>query len=125
MKLLIRRDQRSGLTGKVTFSIDVRADLSDEERGNIKKYKLGETMLYESNPLVDRGSGLLGVASRLAHKALTISLSVNDLAGGKRIEFKDIMEMLAVEEYIKEAARNFVDVLNAAANFGGEQVIEI
>ena len=126
MKLLIRRDQKSSLMGgKITFTMDVRANLSDEERANIKKYKLGETMLYESHATLDRGSGLLGLASRLAHKALTISVSVNDLASGKHIEFKDIMEMIAVEECIKDATRNFMDVLRAAANFGGEEVLEI
>jgi hypothetical protein len=127
MKLLIRRNQNtSGLLSKtVTFSMDVRADLSEEERDHIKKYKLGDTMLYESHPMTDRGSGLLGAASRFAHKALTISVSVNDLASGKHIEFKDIMEMIAVEEYIKDAARNFMDVLRAAAGFGGEEVLEI
>lgn len=126
MKLLIRRNQKSGLMGgKITFSMDVRADISDEERANIKKYKLGETMLYESHATIDRGSGLLGLASRLAYKAFTISVSVNDLAGGKHIEFKDIMEMIAVEECIKDAARNFMDVLRAAAAFGGEEVLEI
>ena len=126
MKLLIRRDQKSSLIGgKITFTMDVRADISEEERANIKKYKLGDTMLYESHVVLDKGAGLLGLASRLAHKAFTISVSVNDLAGGKHIEFKDIMEMIAVEEYIKDAARNFMDVLRAAAGFGGEEVLEI
>ena len=66
MKLLFRRDQRSGLMGKVVFSLDVRADLSDEERESIRRYKLGDTELYSSHEITDRGKGLLGVASRLA-----------------------------------------------------------
>jgi hypothetical protein len=113
------------MLGKVTFSLDVRADLTDDERANIRKYRLGDTMLYESHVLTDRGSGLLGIASRLAFKAITIHVSVDDLANGKRIEVKDIVEMLAVEDQLKEAARTFVGVLNAAAQFGGEEVIEI
>lgn len=125
MRLLLRRDQRPGLLGKVVFSLEVRADLSEEERSNIAKYKLGDTMLYQSHEMVDRGSGLLGAASRLAFKMLTINVSVNDLASGKRIEVKDIVEMLAVEEQIKQAAQTFSQVLHAAANFGGEEVIEI
>lgn len=125
MRLLLRRDQRSGMLGKVTFCMDVRADLTDEERSNIRKYKLGETMLYQSHEMADRGSGLMGLASRLAFRAMTINVSVNDLAGGKRIECKDIVEMLAVEDQIKEAARTFSQVLSAAAQFGGEEVIEI
>lgn len=125
MKLLLRRDQRSGMLGKVIFTLEVRADLSDEERSNIGKYRLGDTMLYQSHEMTDRGSGLLGAASRLAFKAMTINVSVNDLARGKRIEVKDIVEMLAVEDQIKEAARTFSQVLSAAAQFGGEEVVEI
>jgi hypothetical protein len=125
LNLLLRRNQRSGLLGKIIFTLEVRAGLSDEERANISKYRLGDTMLYQSHEMTDRGSGLLGVASRLAFKAMTIHVSVNDLANGKKIELKDVVEMLAVEEQIRQAAQTFAQVLRAAATFGGEEVIEI
>lgn len=126
MKLLLRRDQRSGmLGGKPVFSLDVRAELAAEERDAISKYKLGDTVLYESSTMLDRGSGLLGLASRMAHSAITLTLTVKDLADGKRIECKDIVEMLAIEEYIREGARVFADILNAARHFGGEEVVEL
>lgn len=48
MKLLLRRDQKTGLLGRsITFTLNVRADLSPEESANIKKYKLGDSVLYE------------------------------------------------------------------------------
>lgn len=125
MKLLLRRDQRSGLLGKTIFMLDVRAELSAEERSSIQRYRLGDTELYASHEMIDRGSGLLGAASRLAFKAVTLRLTVNDLAGGKRIEAKDIVEMIAIEDQIREAAQTFKQVLDAAAQFGGEEVIEI
>lgn len=125
MKLLLRRDQKSGMLGKVTFSLSVRAELTDEEKSHIKTYKLGETMLYERSKLIDPGSGLLGVASRMALKMINLTISVNDLENGKKVECKDIMEMLAVEEQIKEAAQNFRLILGAASTFGGEEVIEL
>ena len=125
MKLLLRRDQKSGFTGKVTFTLAVRAELTDEEKNNIQKYKLGDTMLYERMTMTDKGSGLLGVASRLAFKAMNLTVSVDDLSGGKKIDCKDIVEMLAVEDQIKEAAQTFKNVLEAAATFGGEEVIEL
>jgi len=124
MKLILRRDQRSGMLGKVVFSLDVRAELSDPERESIRRYKLGDTELYASHDIVG-GSGLLGVATRLAWKAVTLRITVNDLASGKRVEAKDVVELLAIEEHILEAARTFKDVLDAAAHFGGEEVIEI
>ncbi|MDO8272426.1 MAG: hypothetical protein Q7U82_11005 [Gammaproteobacteria bacterium] len=125
MKLLIRRDQKSGMLGKVTFSLSVRAQLSADEKANIKKYKLGDTMLYERIKTIDPGSGLIGLASRMALKMINITISVNDLENGKLVECKDIIEMLAVEEQVKEAAHTFSAVLSAASNFGGEEVIEI
>lgn len=125
MKLLLRRDQRSGLMGKAIFQLDVRAEISEAEKASIAKYKLGDTELYASHELIERGSGLIGLASRLAYKAMTISVSVKDLASGKRIECKDIVEMLAVEDQLREAAKTFAQVLAAAAQFGGEEVVEL
>jgi len=127
MKLLLRRDQRTGglISKSVTFTLDVRAELTPDEIANITKYKLGDTMLYERNPLIDKGSGLLGLASRAVHKALNLSISVNDLVNGKRVECKDIVEMIAVEDQLKEAAEMFKSVLTTAAGFGGEQVLEL
>ena len=125
MHLLLRRDQRSSLMGKVIFQLDVRAEISEDDFAYIQRYRLGDTVLYTKAELVDRGSGLLGLASRLAFKAMNISVSVNDLLRGKRIECKDIIEMLAVEEQIKEAATTFKQVLMAAARFGGEEAVAL
>jgi len=127
MKLLLRRDQKSGMMGmgKIAFVLDVRADLTPEEKDSIKKYKLGDTMLYERDKIADKGSGLLGLASRMAFRMMNITVSVDDLEKGKRVECKDIIEMVAVEEQIKEAARTFKEVLSAASTFGGESVVEV
>ncbi len=127
MKLLLRRNQKAGMMGmgKIAFTLDVRAELSEEEQANIKKYKLGDTVLYERLKTIDAGSGLLGMASKLANKMLNLTILVDDLVGGKKVEVKDIVEMLAVEEQIKEAAHTFVAVLHACHTFGGEEVIEI
>ena len=126
MKLLLRRNQRPAmLGGRPVFTLEVRANVSGDEKSNITKYKLGDTVLYERNTVVDRGSGLLGLASRAAFRAMNISVSVNDLATGKRIECRDIVEMIAVSDQIKEAAETFKAVLQAAAHFGGEEVLEL
>jgi len=124
MKLLLRRDQRPGLLGKMIFTLDVRADLSADEKERIRKYKLQDTELYASHAITG-GSGLLGVASRRAWKAVALTLTVRDLENGKRIEVKDVVELLAIEEHIRQAAQTFKDVLEAASHFGGEEVLEL
>jgi hypothetical protein len=126
MKLLLRRNQKPALMmGTPTFTLEVRAEVSDEEKTAIDKYKLGKTVLYERGTITDPGSGLLGLASRMAFKMMNLSVSVADLAGGKRIDCKDIVEMLAVENQIKEACQTFKEVLTACTHFGGEEVVTI
>lgn len=123
MKLLLRRDQRpGGMMGKPVFTLDVRAQLEPDEKERIKKYRLGDTELYASHE-ISGGSGLLGIASRLAYKAITLTVLVKDLENGKHIEAKDVVELLAIEDQIRAAAQTFKQVLDAASHFGGEEVV--
>ena len=128
MKLLLRRDQKPAvIMGAPTFTLDVRAELSAEEKAAIDKYKLGNTVLYMRNPNVpdvDRQS-LSGLASIVKWRLTNLSVSVKDLIQGKRVECKDSMEMLGAEDQIREAAQNFKAILQAAAGFGGEEVVSI
>lgn len=124
MKMLLRRDQKKRGLGGVTFILDVRAELSEEEQANIKRYNLGSTMLYEKMIMTDGGAGILGFLSRLWFKAKNLSVSVSDLTNGKRIECRSIVEMVNVEEELKEAAQTFKQILETAARFGGEEVVE-
>ncbi|MDR3526083.1 MAG: hypothetical protein P4L57_02315 [Rhizomicrobium sp.] len=126
MKLLLRRDERSSIMGKPIFVLEMRAELSEVERGWIQKYKFGSSLLYtkKGKPNADTTT-LAGVGQVLVHYAMDLTVSVNDLVNGKKIECKDIMEMLAVEQQIREAAQNFGSVLRAASQFGGEEVIEL
>jgi len=61
MKLLLRRNQKSGVMRGVSFTLDARAQLTPEERNNVERYRLGGTMLYQRNEIADRGAGLLGM----------------------------------------------------------------
>lgn len=127
MKLLLRRDQKPAMMmGAPTFTLDVRAELTPEEKAAVDKYKLGKTILYMRNKDIPDNNGSLGsVASIVKWRLTNLIISVGDLAQGKRIECKDIMEMLGAEDQIKEAAQNFRSVLAAAAGFGGEEVVTI
>jgi hypothetical protein len=126
MKLLLRRSERQSTFGKTIYILDIRAELSDEEKGWIDKYRFGNSLLYskKGKPNADTTT-FAGIGATLLHYALDLTVSVNDLVHGKKIECKDIMEMLAAEEQIKEAAKTFGSVLKAASQFGGEEVIAL
>src|SRR6266478_8473930 len=123
MKLLLRRHQRVGLTGRTVFMLDVRADFSREERRNIARYDLEGEVIYTRGEIIDPGSGMFGLVSRLAFAALNSSLTVFDLVEGKRLECLDIVEMVSIEECVREAASALKSVLHTAENFGGEEIV--
>jgi len=128
MKLLLRRSERSSVLGNPIYILEVRADLSQEERGWITKYKFGSVSLYSKRPqdfFDPKNASVAGVGLAILHHALNITVTVTDLVHGKRIECKNILEMLTAEEQIKEAARTFGNVLRAASQFDGEEVVAI
>lgn len=123
MKLLLRRDQRAALLGGAPiFMLDVRAQLSDTERENVAKMKLANTLLYQR---LDESTAPDGWWASGNFYAQQLKIHVRDLHDGIKFECKDIVEMLGVEHQIKEAAKAFVAILDAAANFGGEEVLDI
>jgi len=124
MNLLVRRHHRAGIIGSLVFVLDVRAELTAEERHTIAMHGLGSTILYSRAELVDPGAGFLGMASRLLFRMTNISVSIDQLARGKRIECTSIVEVLAVEDKIKSAFIMLKTVLEAAQQFAGEELVE-
>lgn len=126
MKLLLRRGERKGTFGKLVFALTVRADITPEEKALIEKHKFGPSILYsrKGRPTGDPTT-LAGVGSILLHHALDMTVCVADLTYGRTIECKDIVEMLAAEASIREAAKTFAAILHAASQFEGEEVVEL
>ena len=127
MQLIIRRDQRKGLLrGTATFTLEARAQVSEEEMARIQKYRMGSTILYEKRYEIEReGSGFLGVISLWWIRSKEFSLNINDLVRGKRVDCKDIVEMLTMEDDIRQACDTFKRVLDAATHFGGEEIVKL
>ena len=57
--LKLKRSQRSGFTGKVIFVLDARIELSPEEMELIRKYRLGDDVVYESAARKERKEATL------------------------------------------------------------------
>ncbi|MDE2184904.1 MAG: hypothetical protein KGJ78_17970 [Alphaproteobacteria bacterium] len=126
MKLLLRRSERSSMVmGKPVYILEVRVEVSSEEKGWIEKYKFGPSVLYTRKGAPPQARNWAEAGQVLLHVMTDLTVTVNDLVHGKKVECKDIMEMLAVEAQIREAAQNFAQVLRAASQFGGEEVIDL
>lgn len=122
MKLVLRRSQKE--TGKlskaVVYTLHATAELTDEEKANVSKYKVGNTVLYTNNDTNDTD----GFFKAFAKSATSVTVTVSALVNGESFSAKSITEMLYLEESIKEACANFKTILDAMATFDGEEIIE-
>ena len=130
MRIRFRRSQRtSGIMSKSTiFTLEARVDISDEDLGHLKKYKMGQEVVYSRERVASDKSGetsWTGVARNLAAYATALTIRIDDLISGTKVECKDILEMVAVEEQIVSACQTFKNILASMAHFDGEEVIEL
>ncbi len=119
MELLLTRDQAGGMLGGIKFKLTARAKLTTDEASAVDKYKLNSIILYEKPTDGPNSNSFLSLA---AHRFTVPRIDVSDLVRGKTIEAKDIVEIMGAEEQLKTAAKNFHQILTAAASFGGETV---
>ena len=121
MELLLERSQRSAMLGAVKFAVKATVRLTDAERELVKRYKMADILLYEKGG--DKMASASGTMSFLAARFMQMRVTVTDLMNGKSIEGKDLVEVLAAQDQIKEAVGVFRDLLLASANFDGEEVL--
>src|SRR5271166_2079275 len=106
MLLKIKRAQKSSMMGSAVFSLDFKAEISEEERKLIDKYKLGKSIVYSSEAfqknLADvQGAGkgqvgfFKGMTSLASALLFNMKISINDLVDGRHLEMKDLEEMIS------------------------------
>lgn len=130
MQLRLHRSQRSSgiVSSKIVFTLSAQVDLTPDEIENVRRYKMGKEIVFSKERVTPDFSGentWRGIARNLAFAATVLTITINDLVKGRVIECKDILEMLAIEEQIHSACRTFKEILQSAAYFDGEEVIEI
>lgn len=132
MQLKIRRSQKTtGMLSKsVTFMLDARVELTNEEAGAVSKYKLGGQCIYNSAnsqkhlAAADAAAGPVGALIALAKHRLSLNIHVNDLYQGQHIECKDLDELLGAEQAVRDACAMLRRYLDTAMCFdGSEEVI--
>ena len=131
MKLLIRRDQKTGMLGKQKYTLYVRAQLSDAETTVVRKNKLeGELLLYFDKDAHQSGfarnakdkGGFMGFALSLMRD---VALSVGKLIEGATFTCDNVGQLLSVEAEATNAAMQLKRYITAAATFGGELALDI
>lgn len=137
MQLKIRRSQKTkGMMSKnVMFCLDARAELTPEEAENVRKYKLGSMVIYNSAKsekylnaaagASDTAGGTLKHMAALAMHRLSLNISIDSLCEGHHIECKDLDELLGAEEAVMQGCNLLKTYLETAQTFDGrEEVID-
>lgn len=131
MKLLIRRDQKSGVFGKSKYTLYVRAQLTDTEAAIVRKNRLeNELLLYFDKDAHSSGyfrqkkdeGGFMGLAASLIRD---VSLTVGKLIEGTTFACDNVGQLLSVENEAVRSAMQLKRYIIAAATFGGEDAIDI
>jgi hypothetical protein len=137
MQLKLRRSQRSAgiLSKSVMFMLDARLDLTAEEAANVKTYKLGDLVVYNSaasrkhleaaaEAAVRETTGsFLSYVARSTMARLSLTITVDGLVKGQHVECKDLDELIAAENAIRQAAEATHTYLEIAQTFDGREVI--
>jgi hypothetical protein len=136
MQLKLRRSQKTtGMISKsVSFVLDARAELSAEESAAVKKYGLGNQILYasakskahaETAMSVDptTGGGFLRGIAAAAMSRLSLNISIDSLTKGHHIECKDLEELLGAEEAIQNACQAIRGYVELAQTFDGREIV--
>lgn len=130
MQLVLKREQSSkGLMSKsVVFVLNARVDLSEEEKFNVEKYKLGPQIIYNSETSrkhleAGRNSGRAGKIARLALVSMSLNISIDSLQRGHEIPCNSLDEVLGAEEAIRDACDYLKTYLELAETFDGRQEV--
>ena len=131
MKLKIKRNQKSAMMGAPVFCLDIMADLTREEADLVNRYKLKSQVVYSTpeakEHLAAAGAGnLRAFGSFLIDRMVKRTLVVKDLVEGQHFECKDLGELIATEEQVREAFSNLTRYLLVAAKFdGSEEIVNV
>ena len=121
MKLSLQRSQKSGFTGKATYSLLVRAQLTEDEKNIINRNNLGRELLVYH----DKTGAADSLAGAIIKTMRDTALTVEGLYNGTTFTCKNVAEMMGIEDEVREAALRLRTIIELARNFGGEEVIDV
>lgn len=134
MHLNLKRSQKTaGMMGNtIVFMLDARADLTPDEMADVKKYRMGSQVIYNSEAskkhlanMADSMSngGLIKGFTALAMSKMSLNITIDSLTNGQHIEAKDLDEMLGAEQALQQACERLKIYLETASTFDGREIV--
>jgi hypothetical protein len=113
MKLILSRNQASGVFGGIKFELHAQTQLTGEESALVSKYKADKEVLLKKE-----------IKIPFTGRALTVDITIGSLITGQTFKCNDIAEILQYEQNVKESCQSFHNYLIVMQSFGGQEVIE-
>ena len=144
MELYVRRSQRSGgfFGTKIFFMLDAKLDLTEEEAFLVRKYRLGDETIYNSDDRLryvqaaqqhfkhaEAASGtfvdtLAGIGCNLA-AAGSLYVTVDSLTAGQHLECENLEALVEAEQAIRNAFTNLENYLTYAESYDGREEVHV
>jgi len=112
MKLLLVRDQASGLLGGVKFKLRAQVRLTKREADLVRKYRAHREVLLQRQTKIP-----------FTNKSILLNIGISGLINGQEFKCKDIADILEYERNVKEACDTFRRYLDVMSTFGGEEIV--
>src|SRR5689334_16067259 len=73
IQLKLRRSQKAGLLGKMSFILDARAELTSDAKGLVSKYGLGSLVIYDSKARQQRAEAAYANFDQAANTSIRLN----------------------------------------------------
>ncbi len=114
MKLILVKDQGKGMIGGVSFKVDAKVMLTEEEQKLVKHYKLQNEVIFQKKMVNIWGQPT----------DYTIDVRVKHLLDGQSYKCKSLDEVISYSESLHNACETLKTYLEIAASFGGREEYE-
>lgn len=121
MQVQLTRGKKTGMMGGASYTLQVRAVLTDEEKETVNKNGLSSELLVYHEKTAPAESLTGAILKNMRDTKLTVSSFVN----GTTFTRKNVAELVGIEEEVRQAALNLRSYIELANNFGGTEVIDV
>ena len=109
------------MIGGVSFTLNARVELNEEEQALVTRYKAGKMVLHQKKNRAAEANSVTGFLMGVALDKIFSDITVERLVNGVDFKCKDIAEIIDHEDQIKSVVAIFYGYLQTMKEFGGSQ----
>jgi hypothetical protein len=130
MKLLFKREQATGKTGRALFNLWGKIELDELEAAAVKKYRFDSAILIEvEQPKLIRNSAIVGflafVGAYFHYHQKRETIFVKDLIHGRYFTCDSVIELARKEAWLQTIVAFLRQVMESAKHWDGTETHDV